>query len=87
MYSGKKVSARYSPTGHLIYVRGSALLAVPFDLTDLRVTGRPVSVVDGVYGEAGDRHAVKRGVDEAAVHADTKNASAHVIGAPETGLR
>ena len=40
--------ARYLPTGHLMYARAGALLAVPFDLNRLEVTGTPVAVVEGV---------------------------------------
>lgn len=42
------VYARYVPTGHLIYARSNGLLAVPFDLARLRVTGPPVSILEGV---------------------------------------
>ena len=40
--------ARYLPTGHLVYALGETLLAVPFDLARLAVTGGPVPVVEGV---------------------------------------
>jgi serine/threonine-protein kinase len=40
--------ARYLATGHLIYRLGATLLAVPFDVKRLAVTGGPVPVVDGV---------------------------------------
>jgi serine/threonine-protein kinase len=43
--------ARYSPTGHLIYSRERTLLAVPFDVELLKVTGPPVRVLDGVAGD------------------------------------
>jgi serine/threonine-protein kinase len=39
---------RYSATGHLIFARGGALLAVTFDLTRLEVSGTPIPVVDSV---------------------------------------
>jgi Tol biopolymer transport system component len=42
-------SARYSPSGHLIYARGGKLLAAPFDVKKLQVTGPPFPVVDGVF--------------------------------------
>jgi serine/threonine protein kinase/Tol biopolymer transport system component len=35
-------------TGHLIYVRGSSLIAVPFDPHRLEITGPPSTVLDGV---------------------------------------
>jgi serine/threonine-protein kinase len=40
--------ARYSPTGHLLYVRSGTLMAVPFDAGRLAVTGAPVPVLEGV---------------------------------------
>ena len=40
--------ARYVPTGHLVYVVGGVLRAVPFDLDRLKVTGEAVPVVLGV---------------------------------------
>ncbi|MGH9776860.1 MAG: protein kinase domain-containing protein, partial [Candidatus Acidiferrales bacterium] len=40
--------AAYSPTGHLIYSRAGTLLAAPFDLAHLEITGAPVPVVEGV---------------------------------------
>jgi predicted Ser/Thr protein kinase len=40
--------ARYAPTGHLIYVRGNSLYAVPFDAEALEVKGEAVEVTGGV---------------------------------------
>jgi eukaryotic-like serine/threonine-protein kinase len=40
--------ARYVPTGHLVYVRGTSLYAVPFDVDALEVRGQPVEVTSGV---------------------------------------
>jgi serine/threonine-protein kinase len=45
-------SARYSPSGHLVYARGGKLLAVPFDANKLQITGEPFPVVDGVFMSA-----------------------------------
>jgi serine/threonine protein kinase len=39
----------YSPTGHLLFVRGADLFAVPFDADRLTVRGNPVRVLSGVY--------------------------------------
>jgi serine/threonine-protein kinase len=39
---------RYLPTGHLVFARSGVLLAVPFDLAGLAVTGGPVPVIEGV---------------------------------------
>ncbi|PYV40297.1 MAG: hypothetical protein DMG09_07115, partial [Acidobacteria bacterium] len=40
--------ARYVPSGHLVYGHAGGLLAVPFDLKRLEVTGPPVSILEGV---------------------------------------
>ncbi len=40
--------ARYSATGHLIYGSEHAILAVPFDVVRLEVTGAPVTLVEHV---------------------------------------
>jgi serine/threonine-protein kinase len=41
---------RYVQTGHLLYVKGDRLYAVPFDVEKAMVTGRAVSVLDDVFG-------------------------------------
>ena len=43
------LTPKYVPTGHLIYGTENELLAVPFDLANLEVTGDPVSLVEGVW--------------------------------------
>ena len=40
--------ARYVPTGHLVYVLDGTLLAVPFDVEELEVTGGAIPVAVGV---------------------------------------
>jgi serine/threonine-protein kinase len=40
--------ARYSPSGHLLFVRQSTLFAAAFDLNDLAMSSAPVPVVEGV---------------------------------------
>jgi serine/threonine-protein kinase len=40
--------ARYVPSGHLVYARDGGLLAAPFDLDSLTVTGGAVPVLDGL---------------------------------------
>jgi eukaryotic-like serine/threonine-protein kinase len=48
------VRARYAPTGHLLYVQANgALMAAPFDLAHLRVTGPAVPLRDTVAVTAG----------------------------------
>ena len=44
--------ARYSPTGHIVYVSDGTLQAVAFDLGSLSVTSDPVPVVEGVMNKA-----------------------------------
>jgi serine/threonine-protein kinase len=40
--------ARYLPTGHLVFVRRGTLMAAPFDLDQLKITGSAVSVISGL---------------------------------------
>ncbi len=44
--------ARYVSSGHIVYVRAGALMAVPFDLARLQVTGPPAPVQEGVITTA-----------------------------------
>ena len=47
------MGARYAPTGHLVYgTQAGALVAVPFDAGQLRVTGSPVSLLEGLLVKA-----------------------------------
>ena len=43
--------ARYVASGHLVFARDEAILAVPFDLQRLEVTGPPVTLVEPVAGK------------------------------------
>jgi eukaryotic-like serine/threonine-protein kinase len=36
------------PTGHIVYALGTTLLAVPFDVKTLQVTGGPAPIIEGV---------------------------------------
>jgi serine/threonine-protein kinase len=38
----------YLPTGHLVFMRSGTLMAVPFDVTRLEITGIPVPVLEGI---------------------------------------
>jgi serine/threonine-protein kinase len=40
--------ARYAPSGHLVYGESGSMLAAPFDLARLELTGAPVPVVNNV---------------------------------------
>jgi serine/threonine protein kinase len=44
--------ARYVPSGHIVYARAGSLMAVPFDLKRLQVSGEPVPIVEGVVTTA-----------------------------------
>ena len=44
--------ARYLPTGHLVFVRLGALLAAPFDVNQLALTGGAVGLLEGVMQSA-----------------------------------
>jgi Tol biopolymer transport system component len=46
--------ARYLPTGHLLYARGSSLYAAPFDADRLEVTGPAVVMLDRVQTALGN---------------------------------
>ena len=60
--------AIYSPTGHLVFGRGPALFAVPFDLRTLTARGTPVPVAEHVSRDTvqGGRYALA--VDGTLVH-------------------
>jgi len=54
--------ARYTSAGYLIYVRAGLLMAVPFDVEKLEVTGPAVKVLDGVKysGEGSGQYSFSR---------------------------
>ena len=43
------ISARYVPTGHIVFARSGTLWAVPFDLERLEITGSASPMVEGVH--------------------------------------
>jgi len=47
------VAGRVVPSGHLVFLRGGALWAVPFDLSRFEAIGTPVPVVEAVRVESG----------------------------------
>jgi serine/threonine protein kinase len=49
--------ARYLSSGHIVFVAGSTLMAVPFDAATRRMRGSPVPVVEGVARGASQRFA------------------------------
>jgi len=70
--------ARYVPTGHLLFVRSGVLLAAPFDLTRLQVSGDAVPLVENV---------AVRGSDGEAAYAVSPNGVLAYIPAPPPFLR
>jgi len=54
---------RFLPTGHLVYAQPGRLMAVPFDLELLVVTGSPVPIIEHVRTES-LRHAAQYGISD-----------------------
>jgi serine/threonine-protein kinase len=50
-------NAHYVSPGHLVYVHAGTLMAVPFDLKSLSVTGAPAQVLHGVLANQDDGYA------------------------------
>ena len=48
----KGADARYVPTGHLVFVRTGTVVAAPFDLNRLEITGGTVTVLNDVMQAA-----------------------------------
>jgi serine/threonine-protein kinase len=42
---------QYASTGHLLYTRKAQLIAVPFDVNQLKLTGSPVTVADDMFAD------------------------------------
>jgi serine/threonine protein kinase len=51
-------SPHFSPTGHVIFARGSSVWAVPFDVAVLEVSGEPRFVLDGVENMGSAQYAL-----------------------------
>ncbi|MBL0172091.1 MAG: protein kinase [Gemmatimonadaceae bacterium] len=64
------VIGRYSPSGHLIYVTSTgAMMAAPFDLASLKITGEAFAVTDGVSVRALTRGEVELSASGTLVYA------------------
>jgi serine/threonine-protein kinase len=50
--------ARYVTSDHVLYARLGTLLAQPFDMTRLEVTGTPVGVIEGVMHDVNSRFTI-----------------------------
>ena len=46
-------TARYLPTGHIVYAKDNNLFAVPFDLGSLQTEGSPISMIVGIMQTSG----------------------------------
>ena len=44
-------NAAYAPPGVLLFMRGTALIAQPFDLEKLVMHGEPTTIIDGVSSD------------------------------------
>ncbi len=55
-------NAHYTDAGYLIYMRGGSLMAVPFDVAGLEITGSAVKVLDGVKftGAGGGQYSLSK---------------------------
>lgn len=42
-------NARYTSSGHIVFIRAGALWAVPFDIDEIRTTGREVQLITDIY--------------------------------------
>ena len=79
--------ARYAATGHIVYATASGrLLAVPFDVRRLEVTGPPVPLVDGVaVGTSGDDAVRGLSIGLAALHHWHRRGLRTRVGHPSRG--
>ena len=50
LLAGIHSGARYSPTGHVVFLRDKALMAQPFDVRRLELTGEAFPIAEGVAG-------------------------------------
>jgi serine/threonine-protein kinase len=75
---GNGDDGRYLPTGHLVYVAGGTVFAVPFDVARLEVTGGPVPIIEGV------RRASLSGLAELDI--SPAGSVVYVPGPPSTGV-
>jgi Tol biopolymer transport system component len=76
-------TGRFVPSGHLIYYRAGSLLAVPFDLARLEVTGTtPVMIVGGVrqsVGTMGGDYSISSGGTLVYVSADPRQFESQLV--------
>ena len=82
------VYARYVNTGHVLFVRGETILAVPFDVDRLEVTGPAVPVVEDVayYPQNGSaQFAVSESGILAYVKASAVQSESHLVAVDRTG--
>lgn len=72
-------SPRFLPSGHIAYVAGGVIMAVPFDARRLRTLGPPALVLEGVRVEASHGLAQLAVADEGTlIYASGRNASVTV---------
>jgi Tol biopolymer transport system component len=71
-------SPRFVPTGHLLFVQGGNLMAVPFDAQGLAMTGAPKPVVENISRSAS--------LGTAQYGISASGTLAYVAGSPDTDL-
>jgi Tol biopolymer transport system component len=72
-------TAVYAETGHIVFARGTTLMAVPFSVAELAVTGEPVALVQGV------RHPSDRNAADFAISANGTLVYVPTTSEPGTG--
>ena len=50
--AGEGWHAKYSPTGHIVFARDKQLMAMPFDLSTAKPTGKPKLIISGLFAQA-----------------------------------
>jgi Tol biopolymer transport system component/tRNA A-37 threonylcarbamoyl transferase component Bud32 len=78
-------TGRYVPSGHILYSRGDALFAVPFDLARLQVSGPAVALPERALDDEGAQFSVSGSGLLAYVPADPARLERRVVWVDATG--
>ena len=79
----------YVSTGHVVYHRGGTLMAVPFDLDRLEISGSPVPVIEGIRSpvrDGGPRFAVSRTGTLAYIPGSTEESASRMVWVNRQGV-
>ncbi len=77
------VNPRYIESGHIVFMQDSTLMAVPFDLDDLDVTGVPAPVVEGVLTGTSIGGEASVAVSDSGLLVYARGSSAAIVTGPE----